>query len=328
MPTPTIESVNFKTKSGTVFMPLMTAADLPGSTPAYGVESTRPLAPNDQAYPFTDPDYWCCKSYAFTQPASSSGSFTWQSQLGATVTGSGSSSITPTGDNGDGTWECNTTFSLSPSSGSVTEMHMTTSWGGNVAIGPVAVPYLYPLGGFTAEGVDGSGANWSGIIITSGSMPGATAPGFLYWNSVEQFANWVIAADILRMDLTPNSGGVSYATQPAAYTGEVDYVFYTWQVAVGGLTPGDSYSIFLHFDGDDFGTGDWATDEYQIEVDFIADSENQTIETWGLPVAIGTQRTGAVPPASSGFTRLNRVDFTSSIIPPPCCCCCCCCCCC
>jgi hypothetical protein len=290
---PSIASVQLVSKTGKVFMPLTDDSFLPGKVPAF--YPTWVLLTDINPDPFP-----CCLTQDFTGASSGSATFPWASTIGPANSGTVSVSVTSFSDNGDGTWDCVVIVSavVTSGSGTITTIEISTNWGGNYNSGDhMPVPYLDtifdhifvagtdPMGDFSGTGIPGE----------------FTAPGFLYWTNPYFFINDVIYHDLLRWDPVVN-GNECYCTQPATLTGEVDYVFFKYIIGVSGLAPGSSYTIYLHFDGDDYGTGTWTTDEYELAITFVASGATETIETLGLPCAIAVTT------------------------PPPCCCCCCCCC--
>lgn len=304
---PAIGSVTCYSKSGKIFLPLTTAAQLPGKVPAFFPGLWLPYRP-----PAVGPDAdVCCQTTQENGVASGSHVFAFNSNVGPPVNGNCTAVLTPGSDNGDGTWSATISASAVVTGGtagatvtSVLCLNANPPPGNGNPL-TASAPYITAFcSGILIQGNTPSSGTWSAIVHFNNAVPG-----FLYWTNIFDFANTVIYMDRARWDIAPNCV-TSSVTQPVAFTGEVDYIFFKFAIEVTGLTPGNSYSIYLHFDGDDFGTGSWTTDEYEIEVDFVADAATQTILTYGLPVGIGVFNTGNQWPDSLGFTRFNRCDFT------------------
>lgn len=312
---PGILGVQSFSKTGKIYMPLTGPATLPAKVPAF-----YPFWLNNPAPSVTDADP-CCQTQDFTAgPSSGGGTFPWASSTGPPNSGTFTISVVANGDNGDGTWDCVVTATavVTSGSGSVGGIIINTPWGGNYSSGDhMPVPYLQViLNGVTVSGPDGILGSFDG----TGHPSDFYAPGFLYWNDPYDFVNDVVWRDRLRWDPTVN-GTDTYCTQPVTLTGEVDYIFFKYAITVVGLTPGTSNTIYLHFDGDDHETGVWTTDEYELQISFVASAETEIIETLGLPCAWATVAAPiccccccCTPPFTwpnpLGKTRLNRVDFT------------------
>lgn len=345
IPVPTIAAVNCRSKTGTLNLPSILPAAMPGTLPL-GFDKARG-----------------CQSWEGYQPnfhwvASTTGT----SADGVSFTINWDVSYNQVSDNSDGTWQYTFLASATIDGGLSIGSFVGSSPSGSVTPGGACFfkyAYFFPVTEISAVVTDPSTGDTETVVANPTDLTFLT-PGCPYFygdfsvlftdstlskalnftgyeglilsgvtNVESTYVSLFLDKDNARYDLPANCVTM-FLTRAAAGTFEVSYALLEWQVVVSGLTPGTSYSIYLHLDQRYYATPPWVSGAYTIEVDFIASAETVTLPWVGkeffaqnMPFA----QSGGIWPGLLPEFQLNSVDFT----PPTCCCCCCCpppCCCC